>query len=66
MQNGDGLRMGTPQRLFEFTRFDTATTSISADDQRFLMMERANPSAQLNLVLEWFEELKRLVPTGKK
>ncbi len=66
MQSGHGLRMGTPQRLFELTRFDIPTTSSSADDQRFLILERANPSAQLNLVQNSFEELKRLVPTGKK
>ncbi len=40
---------------------------ISPDGQRFLMMKEADegevPQAQINVVLNWFEELKRLVPT---
>ena len=42
---------------------------VSQDGQRFLMLkpvekEQAAP-AQINVVLNWTEELKRLVPTGK-
>ena len=37
-----------------------------APDGRFLMIERSNePPAYLNVVLNWFEELKELVPTGR-
>ena len=38
--------------------------SASADDQRFLMLQKAetNPSSQLNLVQNWFEDLKTRVP----
>jgi len=42
---------------------------VSADGQRFLMVketERAQSTAQINVVLNWFEELKRRVPAGKQ
>ena len=58
------LRAGTPQRLFVKTRGAAGGRYTSADDQRFLMIEKAetNQSSQLNLVQNWFEELKRLCP----
>ncbi len=43
----------------EFQYYD-----ISPDGQRFLMIkEEQTTTAQINVVLNWFEELKRLVPT---
>jgi len=42
---------------------------ISPDGQRFLMVkdsEQAAEVTQINVVLNWFEELKQKVPTGKK
>ena len=42
---------------------------VSADGQRFVMIkedERAATATQINVVLNWFEELKQKVPTGKK
>ena len=42
---------------------------VSADGQRFLMIKESSgaderpPSARIILVQNWFEELKRLVPT---
>jgi hypothetical protein len=43
---------------------------VSPDGQRFLMLkpsESAESSPkQINVVLNWFEELKQKVPTGKK
>ncbi len=36
---------------------------IFPDGQRFLMIKQAEAQTQINLVLNWFEELKRLVPT---
>jgi len=43
---------------------------ISLDGQRFLMVKRGErkpqPVTELILVQNWFEELKRLAPTGKK
>ena len=51
------LRMGTPLRLFARTQREVWATSISADDQRFLILEtaEANQPSQLNLVQNWFE-----------
>jgi hypothetical protein len=43
---------------------------VSADGQRFLMLKPSEsaeaPSTQINVVLNWFEELKQKAPTGKK
>jgi hypothetical protein len=42
---------------------------VSTDGQRFLMVkaaEQASSATQINVVLNWFEELKQKVPTGKK
>jgi hypothetical protein len=42
---------------------------VSPDGQRFLMIKESEeqPSAaQLIVVLNWFEELKRLVPSGNR
>jgi hypothetical protein len=39
---------------------------VRSDGQRFLMIkegEQAASATQINVVLNWFEELKRLVPT---
>jgi serine/threonine-protein kinase len=65
---------GKPRVLFE-GRYSPApgTTpnyDVSPDGQRFLMIrptEQAEAAAtQINVVLNWFEELKRRVPTEKK
>lgn len=66
--------MGTPRRLFEraFTgkagaaRWSYSLYDVAADGQRFVMMEetKSDPApTQLNLILNWFQELKRLVPS---
>ena len=41
--------------------------SVMPDGQKFLFVKRPQPDTvtQLNLVINWFEELKRLCPTGK-
>jgi len=63
---------GKPKVLFEGTYVPTPRSfpdyDVSPDGQRFLMLkaaEQATP-AQINVVLNWFEELKQKVPTGKK
>ncbi len=38
---------------------------ISPDGQRFLMIKVEEGQGQIHVVLNWFEELKRLVPTGE-
>ena len=43
--------------------------NVSRDAQRFLAMqpvEPGQPPTQINVVLNWFEELKQKVPAGKK
>jgi len=43
---------------------------VSHDGQRFLMIKPSEQAqvapTQINVVLNWFEELKQKVPTGKK
>jgi serine/threonine-protein kinase len=64
---------GKPKMLFEGPYVPTPRSfpdyDVSPDGQRFLMLkanERAQAPAQINIVLNWFEELKQKVPTGKK
>jgi serine/threonine-protein kinase len=62
---------GRPQVLFEgsyvSSPFDPEFQyyDISPDGKRFLMLKEAEQEAPINIVLNWFEELKRLVPTGE-
>jgi eukaryotic-like serine/threonine-protein kinase len=66
--------VGKPKVLFEGQYLPTPVTfpnyDVSPDGQRFLMLkpsESAQAAAtQINVVLNWFEELKQKVPTGKK
>ena len=63
---------GRPQTLFRFTGVyrmsGTATAyDIHPDGKRFIMVSErkdaaATPRQQVNIVLNWFEELKRLAP----
>lgn len=39
---------------------------VSPDGQRFLMIKESGSRPQLNVVVNWFEELKRRVPAGTK
>ena len=70
-----GFSAGKPRKLFEgsYVRSDwplaSMTYDVSADGQRFLMVkatEQASSATEINIVLNWFEELKRRVPTGTK
>jgi hypothetical protein len=62
-----------PRLLFEGHFLPTPATSpnfdVSRDGRRFLMVEAAEPEeqspTQINVVFNWFEELKRRVPSGK-
>jgi len=65
---------GKPRMLFE-GQYETTPNSltnydVSADGQRFLMLKPTEqteaPPTQINVVLNWFEELKQKVPSGKK
>jgi Tol biopolymer transport system component/predicted Ser/Thr protein kinase len=61
---------GTPKTLFEGQYQSVNQSSpnydVSVDGQRFLMLKPIEQAAQINVVLNWFEELKQKVPTGKK
>jgi len=58
--------VGTRKMLFEGQGL--AGWDVSPDGQRFLMVkpvEQQQAATQINVVLNWFEELKRRVPVGK-
>jgi eukaryotic-like serine/threonine-protein kinase len=66
--------LGKPRMLFERQYFRSdwpligTAYDVSPDGQRFLMVkptEQASSATQINVVLNWFEELKQKVPTGK-
>jgi eukaryotic-like serine/threonine-protein kinase len=69
-----GFAAGTPRKLFEGPYLASPLTNpnydVSPDGQRFLMLKPAESAeaapTQINVVLNWFEELKRRVPTGGK
>jgi dipeptidyl aminopeptidase/acylaminoacyl peptidase len=67
-----GFDEGKPRMLFEgqYEGFGpVANYDISPDGQRFLMIktnEQESAPTQINVVLNWFEELKQKVPAGKK
>jgi serine/threonine-protein kinase len=65
------VRLGTSKALFRLTYFNSSGTpwDISPDGKRFLMMKEAGTNTaarqepqRINIVLNWFEELKRQVP----
>jgi len=65
-----GFAAGKPRMLFEGPYLPTPASfpyyDVSPDGQRFLMLKPAESQAsaptQINVVLNWFEELKRKVP----
>ncbi|MGZ8838990.1 MAG: TolB family protein, partial [Candidatus Aminicenantales bacterium] len=69
-----GFSAGKPRLLFEKGEFRQGTPvrdwDLWPDGQGFLMVkneeEKSQPLTEIVLVQNWFEELKRLVPTGKK
>jgi len=69
-----GFSAGKPKVLFEGPYVPTPSTfpnyDVSPDGQRFLMFKPSEQAqaapTQINVVLNWFEELKQKVPTGKK
>ena len=64
---------GTPKSLFEGRYEKTSykflpNYDVSPDGQRFLMIKASEPESaatQLNVVLNWADELRRLAPPGK-
>ena len=60
-----GFSPASPEVMFEGSYFTLRgrTYDISPDGQRFLMIKEDPAPLELILVQNWFEELKRLVPT---
>jgi serine/threonine-protein kinase len=77
VQPGPPLRLGTPKPLFEFTLGDLLFTStqvraydLTPDGQRFFVFQARPrppmpPVTHIDLILNWFEELKAKVPTSR-
>jgi serine/threonine-protein kinase len=69
VQTEPTFRAGRPEVLFQGSYRATIGPlgyqyyDISPDGQRFLMIRRDEAPSYINVVLNWFEELKRLVPT---
>ena len=63
---GSPLEIGTSRPLFP-TKVDVHPMldqyCVSGDGQRFLVIESPEVANDITVVLNWFEELKRLVPT---
>ena len=64
------LALGNPTMLYErpFTPSYIPTYSVTPDGQRFIDLEVIDTEpvpTELVLVQNWFQELERLVPTGK-
>ena len=59
---------GKPAMLFEGDYLSSpfpatgVTYDVSPDGQRFLMVKEEASATQINVVVNWFDELKRLVP----
>ncbi len=70
VQAGTAFSAGKPRLLFEQAGYSGSNWDISPDGKRFLMVKseeiKPQPATEMILVQNWFEELKRLVPTGKK
>jgi len=72
VQTEPTFRAGRPEVLFEgryvTSRFNPNRYQyydISPDGERFLMIkETGAEQVQINVILNWTEELKRLVPTN--
>ena len=66
---GTAFNPGAPQGLFDLEPFAGSPPDydVAPDGKRFLMIKESesdeNASIELILVQNWFEELKRLVPT---
>jgi Tol biopolymer transport system component len=74
IQTSPVFRAGIPKMLFEKNRgaivYPDSGNDVSPDGKRFLMVQQeAAPQAprdQLHVVVNWFEELRRLAPAGGK
>jgi len=73
VQTDGGFTTSKSRLLFEkpgyFSGYPTRSYDLFLDGQRFLMVKieqrKPSPVTEMILVKNWFEELKRLCPTGK-
>ena len=71
VKTGPTFEAGIPQPLFEIEAVasgrQNAQYTVTGDGQRFLVVKAteapSRSAEQINVVLNWHEELKRLVPT---
>jgi serine/threonine-protein kinase len=70
VETGSAFKAGAPQLLFEapYIRQPTPGSGsqnydVSPDGQRFLMVLPGEAAMELHVVLNWFDELNRLVPS---
>jgi serine/threonine-protein kinase len=71
VETGDEFAADTPRALFDDCYLGHIaygrTYDITPDGQRFVMVKEMNPPPRrVAVVLNWFEELKRLVPPAKE
>jgi serine/threonine-protein kinase len=70
VQTQPAFKAGTPHMLFQSTSYLGLTNyDVAPDGQHFVMIkqeESATAPKELNVILNWPEELKRRAPTGKK
>ena len=71
ISGGSELRVGRPRRLFSRRMKGSVPTKsydVSPDGERFLIVDAPDREfltvTEIHLVVNWFEELKRLVPTN--
>jgi serine/threonine-protein kinase len=64
-----GFSAGTPKMLFQGQYVTLANSTpnydVTADGQKFLMLKTTVPPTQINVIVNWFEELKQKVPARK-
>ncbi len=73
-REGDSFRAGKPELLFETNVQDTGPNynyDVSRDGEQFILLQRAEEAEQeqdrshLTFNFNWFDEVRRRVPTGK-
>ena len=71
VETGNDFAAGSPWVLFDDYYMEHIaygrTYDITPDGQRFVMVKEMNPSSmRIAVILNWFEELKRLAPPRKQ
>jgi serine/threonine protein kinase len=74
VQTEGGFATSKPRLVFEQPGYASGNPirnyDLSLDGQKFLMVKseprKATPVTEMTLIQDWFEELKRLVPMGKR